>query len=91
MPSTSVGLCLIILPSTFAKKRMSKALSVKKKMRSGRTDRQTHRHTDTQTHGSFYQLCRDREVRTFDPLKIQGGKARVPVIMSTKHLLTYMT
>ena len=36
-----------IIKETFTKKkRMSKALSVKKKMRSGRTDTQTSKHTD---------------------------------------------
>ena len=35
-----------IIKETFAKNRMSKALSVQKKIGHGRTDRQTDRHTD---------------------------------------------
>ena len=35
-----------IIKETFAKNRMSKALFVQKKKGYGRTDRQTHRHTD---------------------------------------------
>ena len=40
-----------IIKETSAKKRISKALSVQKKMQSGRTDKQTRRHTDVPING----------------------------------------